>query len=444
MSPLSPINLLEAACASRRRARSAVRAWMRAAVGAFAACALSMGAAHAQHVSGGQIYIPGPGETGASAANTAAAANAGAVAGGNANAASGMIVIPGPGEHASQAVAVAETPAPSVALRREKMNQAEQRVTPVIVTSSPRAARAPQPIIVDRPASANDAGISIDPLAARGEPPRLGPNAGASAGTGTGTGTLMRVSMKAVPPTAAPAVPASPSPAQTPVLAPATPAAALAQGQGASAPSGQQDGESIRRVAQSYLEQQTVGLPGKVTVTVAPAFARGLAACTTMVPFTPPGARLWGRTTVGVRCAGERPWTLYLQARVSLEATYYLAARQIEPGSVLTVADLTTREGDLSNLPREIVTDPSQAVGAVALSRISAGMPLRQDMLRSATSVTIGQTVRVVAVGPGFTISSEGSVMNNASPGQQVRVKTPGGQIISGIVKDGSTVEIQM
>jgi flagella basal body P-ring formation protein FlgA len=409
-------------------------------VSALAACALSIGAAHAQHVSGGQIYIPGPGETGASAANTAPAVNAGAgaVANANSNAASGMIVIPGPGEHASQAVA--ETPAASVALRRETMNQAEQRVTPVIVTSSPRAARAPQPIVVDRPASANDAGISIDPLAARGEPPRLGLNSGASAGTGT----LTRVSMKAVPPAPAPSVPASPSPAQAPALASATPVATPVQGQGASAPAGQQDGESIRRVAQTYLEQQTVGLPGKVTVTVAPAFARGLAACTTMVPFTPPGARLWGRTTVGVRCAGERPWTLYLQARVSLEATYYLAARQIEPGNVLTVADLTTRDGDLSNLPREIVTDPSQAVGAVALSRISAGMPLRQDMLRSATSVTIGQTVRVVAVGPGFTISSEGSVMNNASPGQQVRVKTPGGQIISGIVKDGSTVEIQM
>ncbi|PTB18046.1 flagellar basal body P-ring formation protein FlgA [Trinickia symbiotica] len=440
MSPLSPTCPLEAACPPRCRARSGVRAWMRAAVGAFAACALSMGAAHAQHVSGGQIYIPGPGETGASAANTVSAANAGAVAGANANAASGMIVIPGPGEHASQPVPVTETPAASVGLRRETMNQGDQRVMPVIVTSSARAARAPQPIVVDRPASANDAGISIDPLAARGEPPRLGPNSGPSAGTGA----LTRVSMKAVPPAPAPSMPASPSPAQAPALAPATPAAALVPAQGASAPTGQQDGESIRRVAQTYLEQQTVGLPGKVTVTVAPAFARGLAACTTMVPFTPPGARLWGRTTVGVRCAGERPWTLYLQARVSLEATYYLAARQIEPGSVLTVADLTTREGDLSNLPREIVTDPSQAVGAVALSRISAGMPLRQDMLRSATSVTIGQTVRVVAVGPGFTISSEGSVMNNASPGQQVRVKTPGGQIISGIVKDGSTVEIQM
>jgi len=32
--------------------------------------------------------------------------------------------------------------------------------------------------------------------------------------------------------------------------------------------------------------------------------------------------------------------------------------------------------------------------------------------------------------------------MNNATPGQQVHVKTAGGQIISGIAKDSSTVEV--
>ncbi|RAE77565.1 flagellar basal body P-ring formation protein FlgA, partial [Burkholderia multivorans] len=65
------------------------------------------------------------------------------------------------------------------------------------------------------------------------------------------------------------------------------------------------------------------------SATVAPAFPRGLAACTTLEPFLPTGARLWGRTTVGVRCAGERPWTVYLQAKVTVHATYYVAARQI-------------------------------------------------------------------------------------------------------------------
>ena len=54
--------------------------------------------------------------------------------------------------------------------------------------------------------------------------------------------------------------------------------------------------------------------------------------------FMPTGARLWGRTTVGVRCAGERPWTIYLQARVSLHATYYLAAR------ALALADVPRNE----------------------------------------------------------------------------------------------------
>jgi flagellar basal body P-ring formation protein FlgA len=212
----------------------------------------------------------------------------------------------------------------------------------------------------------------------------------------------------------------------------------------AAVPAGQQDPESIRATAFAFLQQQTAGLPGKITITVSPAFARGLAGCTTLEPFMPVGARLWGRTSVGVRCAGARPWTIYLRANVSLLGTYYSAARQIAPGDMLTAADLVARDGDLATLPQAVITDPAQAVGAVALARIGAGLPLRQDLLRSATSVTIGQTVKVVAAGEGFSISAEGSVMNNASPGQQVRVKTANGQIVTGIVKDGSTVEIQL
>jgi flagella basal body P-ring formation protein FlgA len=207
---------------------------------------------------------------------------------------------------------------------------------------------------------------------------------------------------------------------------------------------GQQDAEAIRSAALAFLQQQSAGLPGKIDITVAPAFPRGLAACTTLEPFMPSGARLWGRMTVGVRCAGERPWTIYLQARISLRATYSLAARAMAPGEVFTAADLVARDGDLTGLPQAIVTDPSQAVGSVSLVRIAGGMPLRCDMLKSASAVSIGQTVRVVAAGNGFAISAEGSAMNNASPGQQVRVKTANGQIISGIVKDGSTVEIQL
>jgi flagella basal body P-ring formation protein FlgA len=210
------------------------------------------------------------------------------------------------------------------------------------------------------------------------------------------------------------------------------------------APSGQQDGESVRAAALAYLQQQSAGLPGRVNITVSPVFPRGLAACTSLEPFMPPGARTWGRTTVGVRCVGEHPWTLYVQARVAVQVTYYTAARPIGPGDTLSATDLQPRDGDLASLPQTVITDPSQALGAVSLERIAAGLPLRTDMLRSASSVVIGQTVRIVAAGPNFTISTEGSALNNAAPGQRVQVRARNGQIISGVVKDAGTVQVQI
>jgi flagellar basal body P-ring formation protein FlgA len=209
-------------------------------------------------------------------------------------------------------------------------------------------------------------------------------------------------------------------------------------------PAGQEDGELIHAAALEFLKQQVNGLPGHVELTVAPAFPRGLAACATLQPFLPNGARLWGRTTVGVRCTSGHPWTVWLQARVSINATYYVAARAMNPGEVVTEADLISRDGDLTMLPMSIITSPSQAVGSITLMRVGQGLPLRQDMLKNAQQVTAGQTVQVVAQGDGFQISSEGSALSNAQPGQPVKVKTAAGQIVMGIVKNSSTVQIQM
>ncbi|WP_109483759.1 flagellar basal body P-ring formation chaperone FlgA [Paraburkholderia sp. C35] len=329
--------------------------------------------------------------------------------------ADGAIVIPGAGEASAQPVAQV---APAVPVARANMNNAAPGMMRV---SLQPASRQVMPVVVTPDQAATRPVAGVQPIAAN--PPAV--NAAAF--------NAMAAQLRA---NAARTGAATTSPAQTQASTAAQPAVAT--------PAGQQDGESIRRAALAYLQQQSAGLPGKVDITVATVFPRGLAACTTLEPFLPTGARVWGRTTVGVRCAGEHPWTLYLQAKVSIPATYFLAARSVAPGESLSAADLVARDGDLTLLPQAVITDPSQAVGAVALMRVSAGLPLRRDMLRSADSVTIGQSVKVVAQGPGFAISSEGSAMNNASPGQSVRVKTANGQIIQGVVKDGGTVEIQL
>jgi flagellar basal body P-ring formation protein FlgA len=413
------------------------------------------GLVHAQTATGGQIYIAGPGDRAGSdaarmSAMLAAPGSAAAATGAGVNAAAyrpnpttaesqssasepaqnGMITIPGPGERtgasAADAPRVVTIPAPGVApsasmpaagaryganpLPRANVGAAAMRVAPVVVEASGTAGAGAANNTAYEAANARAAAVQRYAAAVA--------NA--------------NVNPAAASPRALPAPAPAPAP-QNVAVAPAQPV-----------PAGQEDGETVRKTALAFLQQQSVGLPGKVVITVSPVFPRGLAECDSLEPFMPPGARSWGRTTVGVRCVGAKPWTLYVAARVAVDVTYYVAGRQIEPGETLSVADLEPREADLASLPRTVVTDPSQATGALALLRISAGLPLRTDMLRSASSVMIGQTVKVIAVGTNFTISSEGSVLNNAAPGQQVRVRTPEGQIITGVVKDANTVQIQI
>ena len=363
--------------------------------------------------------------------------------------ASGAIVIPGPGEAPAAAAprmvaSPQSSPAATSGLTRVNMNQslAASQVVPVIVSAAP--ARAAAAAALGPVNAAPASGIEIDSLASRGEPPEFGastpgPNpaprgitqaALAQAAQRAQAVQLVRqaqvAQVVAAPPASAAQTAAQPPQAAQPV------------------PPGEENGETIRAAALDFLKQQAVGLPGRVELTVVPAFPRGLAACATLQPFMPNGARLWGRTTVGVRCASGHPWTVWLQARVSVHATYYVAARPLMPGEVLSEADLVGRDGDLTMLPQSIITAPSQAVGSVTLMRVGPGLPLRQDMLKNAAQVTAGQMVRVVAQGDGFSVSSEGSALSNATPGQPVRVRTATGQILMGIVKDSATVQIQM
>ncbi|WP_423758681.1 flagellar basal body P-ring formation chaperone FlgA [Burkholderia sp. NLJ2] len=399
---------------------------------AFALAAALWIAAPAAHADDGMIVIPGRGETAETALAHANAASGGQF-GGNAGMALGAGMAADAGR-AAGAGGAAGVGGAGGAAGAAAAGYAAQPAGTMIVTNVPPPAAAPASVYTA--ARANTA---------YGAPRAADPNAIATvvAGTSEPASNPARPAPPAVAARMAAGRAASAAPAPRAPVASANPAQAAPAAQPATPP-GQQDPDAIRRAALTFLQQQIAGLPGKTTATVTTAFPRGLAACTTLEPFLPTGARLWGRTTVGVRCAGERPWTVYLQAKVAVQATYYVAARQIAPGEPLGAADLIARDGDLTVLPLAVITDPAQAIGSTALARISAGLPLRQDMLKSAASVSAGQTVRVVAAGPGFTISAEGSVLANAAPGQSVRVRMAAGQIVTAIVKDAGTVEIPL
>ena len=91
-----------------------------------------------------------------------------------------------------------------------------------------------------------------------------------------------------------------------------------------------------------------------------------------------------------------------------------------------------------------ILTDRAAWLGQTASRALTTGQALRQGMLRPAQVFQAGATVKIVAQGPGFQISSEAQALSAGVVGQQARVKMDNGRVTSGTVLDVRTVKIDL
>jgi flagella basal body P-ring formation protein FlgA len=204
-----------------------------------------------------------------------------------------------------------------------------------------------------------------------------------------------------------------------------------------------QDPNALRAVAEQFLLAQTAGLPGEVSVKIGAVDPRtALAGCPAPEAFLQPGARAWGKTTVGVRCTAPSNWTIYLQAQVNVKAEYVAAAVPLAQGQAVEQGQLMLVKGDIAAMPNGIITDMAQAIGRTPTVSLAAGTPLRLDTLRSKPVVQQNQAVRLVLNGNGFSVSSEGRAIGTAGEGQVVQVRTSSGTVVSGTAKAGGMVEV--
>lgn len=200
---------------------------------------------------------------------------------------------------------------------------------------------------------------------------------------------------------------------------------------------------AVHRAVEDFVRAQTSGLSGQASVTVGPVDPRlAVPACASLQVFTPANGKLWGASSVGVRCPAPTPWTIYVPVAVRVQGAYVTASKPIPAGHVLTHGDLALRDGDLTQLPPSALQDLTHAVGKTLSMPLAPGQPVRADALRVPPAVMQGQTVRLVGQGPGFRVSAEGKAIANAGVGQLAQVRTASGQTVSGIARADGTVEV--
>ncbi len=170
-----------------------------------------------------------------------------------------------------------------------------------------------------------------------------------------------------------------------------------------------------------------------------------LAPCTRIEPYLPTGVPSWGRTRVGLRCTeGSRRWNVSLPLTVQVWAPAVVAKSTLPAGTRLAIEQLALVEQDWAAGPQAPLADVQALAGRTLARAVTNGQAVRDVDLQSRQWFAAGETVRVVTVGGGFSVTAEGRALAAGVEGRTVRVMIGEDRVVLGRAVGEHRVEVSL
>jgi len=204
--------------------------------------------------------------------------------------------------------------------------------------------------------------------------------------------------------------------------------------------------ETIRAVAMEFARQQIddTGLRD-IQVQASELDSRlSLATCEKpLEAFSTGNNRQLARTTVGVKCTGEKPWTLYVPVTVNALANVVFTSRPLLRGEVLAPDAIEIRAVPLARLPINHLSEITQLAGMETARPLQANVPLTLNAVRPRQLIKQGQEVVIVANSGGIRVRMNGVAMRSGSRGDLIPVQNnSSGRKVEAEIMDSGTVRV--
>ncbi len=170
-----------------------------------------------------------------------------------------------------------------------------------------------------------------------------------------------------------------------------------------------------------------------------------LAPCAQVQAHLSAGSAPWGRTRVGLRCLqGSTRWNIYVPVTVQVHAPAWVARAALPAGVSLEPQHLEQARVDWAAQATRPFDDLAALSGRSLAQPMRAGQPVREAQLQQRRWFRVGQTVQVVAVGDGFSVSASGRALSDGVAGRPARVRTEAGRVLVGRPTAEGRLEIRL
>lgn len=138
--------------------------------------------------------------------------------------------------------------------------------------------------------------------------------------------------------------------------------------------------------------------------------------------YLPPSGNKAGRVTVGVRCTGASPWSLYVPAQVRLLDQVVVVKQDLTRGTLLGAEDVELQQRDLASLTRGYLLKLDEAVGRTLDRPVRRGQVLAPAQLETPNQIKRGEKVSIIASIGGIEARMQGKALARGNPGERIKV----------------------
>lgn len=205
--------------------------------------------------------------------------------------------------------------------------------------------------------------------------------------------------------------------------------------------------KDIESVATEYLQNTHSNANESVTISLRPVDKRlRLAQCSTpLEPFSPPGARSIGHTSVGIRCDGIKPWKIFVSAKISVSREVWTTNKPLHRGEIVQATDLNKEFHLVHQSNSALVPSSRDIVGFRLRQNLNAGEALRDHVLEKNKIVRRGDKLTLVAQAGGIEVRAQATALSDAASGERIRVRNENSQLeVEGILTKDRLVYINI
>ena len=151
-----------------------------------------------------------------------------------------------------------------------------------------------------------------------------------------------------------------------------------------------------------------------------------------------------GAVSVGVRCNGNKPWTIYVRGTVNAYTDVPVLTQSMPRGEIVSAADIAIEKVEIRSDFEHIIVDKVDIIGKQAKRALRAGQPLRFSQLMHPILIERGQEVTLVSGLAGVQVRMQGKALASGAAGDRILVANErSGRRLEGVINTNGTVTVR-